>query len=136
PVAGAERPCAGAYGIVFDRPGRRYAGAYAFGFWVGDTKPPRVRLLTRRVTDNDIRLRITDAGSGVDARRLHATIDGSRVAIHYRKGIGRISIGYVTRNGRHTIAVSVSDYQETKNMENTGPILPNTTRFRGTFVSR
>jgi subtilisin family serine protease len=136
PVAGAERPTAGFYDVVFDTPSRRYAGAYTFRFWIGDTKPPRVRLLTRTVTDNDIRFRVTDRGSGVDPRTLSATIDGDGVPVRYRNGIGRISIGYVTGSGRHTITLRVSDYQEAKNMENTGPILPNTTRFRGTFVSR
>ena len=28
--------------------------------------------------------------------------------------------------GKHTVTLSASDYQETKNMENVGPILPNT----------
>jgi len=56
--------------------------------------------------------------------------------VRYRNGIGRISVGNVTRAGRHIVMVRVSDYQEAKNMENTGPILPNTTTFRGTFLSR
>jgi subtilisin family serine protease len=135
-VAGAERPDAALYDIVFDTPSRRYAGAFTFRFWVGDTKPPHVRLLTKRVRDNDILLRITDAGSGVDPSSLHATLDGSAVPVRYRHGIGRISVGYVSRAGRHTVTVRVSDYQEAKNMENTGPILPNTASFRGTFLSR
>jgi hypothetical protein len=88
------------------------------------------------VADNDIRLRVTDAGSGVDPSTFHATLDGTQVPVRYRKGVGRISVGYVTRAGRHTLTVRVSDYQESKNMENTGPILPNTASFRGTFVSR
>jgi hypothetical protein len=29
-----------------------------------------------------------------------------------------------------------ADYQETKNMENTGPVLPNTRTFRARFVVR
>jgi hypothetical protein len=32
--------------------------------------------------------------------------------------------------------VRASDYQETKNMENTGPILPNTRTLRATFTIR
>jgi hypothetical protein len=136
PVAGAERPDRGLYDIVFDTPSRRYAGPFAFRLWIGDTKPPHVRLLTKRVADNDIRLRVTDAGSGVDPSTFHATLDGTQVPVRYRKGVGRISVGYVTRAGRHTMTLRVSDYQESKNMENTGPILPNTASFRGTFVSR
>jgi hypothetical protein len=136
PVAGADRPDAGSYDVVFDTPNRRAAGRYTFRFWIGDTKPPRVRLLTKLVRDNDIRLRISDAGSGVDPRTLHATLDGRDVPIRYRKSVGRISVGYLTRNGRHTVTLRVADYQEAKNMENTGAILPNTTSFRGTFTSR
>jgi hypothetical protein len=36
--------------------------------------------------------------------------------------------------GRHTLRFQVSDYQETRNMENVGPILPNTRIVQTTFV--
>ena len=36
----------------------------------------------------------------------------------------------------HRVTFQVSDYQETKNMENVGPILPNTRTFSATFVVR
>ena len=36
--------------------------------------------------------------------------------------------------GRHTLRFQVSDYQETRNMENVGPILPNTRILQTTFV--
>ena len=38
--------------------------------------------------------------------------------------------------GRHTIVVHASDYQETKNMENVPPILPNTATLRATVTVR
>jgi hypothetical protein len=36
--------------------------------------------------------------------------------------------------GRHKIVVTVSDYQETKNMEDVPPILPNTSRLATTVT--
>ena len=38
--------------------------------------------------------------------------------------------------GQHRLVFRASDYQETKNMENTGPILPNTRTFSARFVVR
>jgi hypothetical protein len=38
--------------------------------------------------------------------------------------------------GRHRLLFEASDYQETKNMENVPPILPNTASLRATFTVR
>jgi hypothetical protein len=38
--------------------------------------------------------------------------------------------------GTHRLSVTVADYEETKNMEDVGPILPNTRTFTATFVVR
>ena len=38
--------------------------------------------------------------------------------------------------GRHQIVLSVSDYQEAKNMEDVPPILPNTARLATTVTVR
>ena len=38
--------------------------------------------------------------------------------------------------GRHTLVLQVSDYQESRNMENVGPILGNTRTLRARFVVR
>jgi hypothetical protein len=134
PVAGAERPDAGLYDVVFDTRSRRAAGRYTFRFWIGDTTPPRVRLLAKRVTRSGVLFRVGDGGSGVDPRSLHATVDGAAVPVRYRKGIARIPGRIFGRSGRHTVTLRVSDYQETKNMENTGPILPNTRLVSRTVV--
>src|SRR4029453_11378070 len=50
PVAGAIRPSAGSYDVVFDSPAvatpsGRGPGRYTFRFWVNDVMPPTVRLL-------------------------------------------------------------------------------------------
>jgi subtilisin family serine protease len=136
PAAGAVRPDAGAYDIVFDTPSRRAAGKFSFRFWIGDTKPPRLRLLTRSVrAGGSLRVRVTDAGSGVDPASLHATVDGRGVAVRYRRGQATISTRALGR-GRHQLRLRASDYQEAKNMENAGPILPNTSRLSVRVVVR
>jgi subtilisin family serine protease len=136
PAAGAVRPDPGSYDIVFDTPNRRAAGKFTFRFWINDTTPPRVRLLTRTVREGGlVRLRITDAGSGVDPRSRHATIDGHDVGVGFAHGRARISTLLLSR-GRHRLVFRISDYQEAKNMENAGPILPNTRRLSTSFVVR
>src|SRR5438874_1104557 len=136
PAAGAVRPDAGAYDIVFDTPSRRAAGKFRFRFVIGDTKPPRMRLLTRSVrAGGALPVAVTDAGSGVDPASVHATLDGRGVAVRYRRGRATISTRSLGR-GSHRLVVRASDYQEAKNMENSGPILPNTRRVSTTFVVR
>ena len=136
PVAGAIRPDAGSYDVVFDTPNRATAGAFTFRFWVNDTRPPRFHLVTRRVRRGRfVVVRITDGGSGVDPGAVHTVVDGAGVAANFRKGRVRISSSGL-RPGRHTLVVRASDYQEAKNMENSGPILPNTARLQARFVVR
>jgi subtilisin family serine protease len=136
PTAGAVRPDRGSYDIVFDTRNRKAAGKFTFRFWIGDTTPPRVRLLSRTVRANGaLRLRVTDGGSGVDPKSAHATIDGEDVGVGFRQGIADLST-LLLRPGRHRLVFRISDFQETKNMENTGPILPNTRQLRTTFVVR
>jgi subtilisin family serine protease len=134
PAAGAIRPRAGAYDIVFDTPSRGAAGKFSFRFWIGDTKPPRLRLLTRNVRPGgSLRLRLTDAGSGIDRASIRATVEGAGMAVRYGRGIATISTRAL-RRGRHRLVFRASDYQEAKNMENSGPILPNTRRMSARFT--
>ena len=54
---------------------------------------------------------------------------------------GRLAAGQVRtrprlRKGRHVLRLQISDYQETRNMENVGPILPNTRILTTSFVVR
>jgi subtilisin family serine protease len=136
PTAGAVRPDAGAYDIVFDTRSRREAGRFTFRFWIGDTKPPTIRLLTPHVRKGAaVRAAVTDAGAGVDPSTVHATVDGAPATAHYRAGRVRISTAGLD-SGRHSLVIRASDYQESKNMENTGPILPNTANRRLRFVVR
>jgi hypothetical protein len=136
PTAGAVRPDPGSYDIVFDTPSRRASGKFTFRFWINDTTPPRVRLLTRTVRAGGlVRLAVTDRGSGVDPRSRHATIDGEDVGVGLGRGRASLST-LLLAPGRHRLVLRISDYQETKNMENSGPILPNTRQLKTTFVVR
>jgi hypothetical protein len=78
-----------------------------------------------------------DNGSGIDARFVRLVVDGSLRSARYDAGQQLITASLRgLRRGRHTFRLLVSDYQETKNMENVPRILPNTSRLQGAFVVR
>ena len=77
PVAGAVRPSAGTYYVVFDSPDAAGAGTYRFRFWIDDVKPPAAAIVSRKVRRGDpIRVTVTDGGSGIDVSSIEATLDG------------------------------------------------------------
>jgi subtilisin family serine protease len=126
PAVGAVLPKPGSYDFVFDTPVGAKPGKFTFRVWVNDTTPPRIRLLTRSVrAGQPIRLAVTDAGSGVDPASISATIGSRRPETTLKRGILSIPTRGVPAGARR-LAITVSDYQETRNMENVGPILPNT----------
>jgi subtilisin family serine protease len=129
-IAGAILPAPGLYSISFDTTGVQRAGKFTFRFWVNDTTPPRLRVTSRR---GAIVVTATDAGSGVDPGSIEATLDGHAVPAKLAAD-GTIRIAATP--GRHTLSVTASDYQETKNMEDVGPILPNTATLRASVVVR
>jgi subtilisin family serine protease len=137
PVSGVVSPAAGVYAVVFDSPTRGGAGRFRFRFWVNDTTPPRVRLLTSSIRAGGMLLAsASDRGAGVDPRAVFVKIDsGPLLEASYRSGRIRMPIGSLTR-GRHQLTLQVSDYQECKNMENVPRILPNTTVVSATFTVR
>jgi subtilisin family serine protease len=136
PAAGAVRPLPGSYDIVFDGPSRGTAGAFRFRYWVNDTKPPSLRLASPSVPrGTPLRIRATDAGSGVDPRTVVAMVDRAQVTGELAAGVLRIPTGSLSR-GRHRLELQVSDYQESRNMENATAILPNTARLTTTVVVR
>ncbi len=138
PVVGVFRPAPGAYDLVFDTPSRRRAGAFSFRFWVNDTRPPSLRLLTPTVTaGTPLRLAVHDAGSGVDPRSLFARIDNRFRGIRFdpARGLVEVATGGLSR-GRHRLLFNAADYQETKNTEDGAKTLPNTRRLLTTFRVR
>ncbi len=125
-AAGAVRPLAGSYDIVFDSATVAGAGRFSFRFWINDTTPPAARLERARVPrGTPIRVRVTDAGSGIDASTVAVRIDGKTRAVTVRDGTVLIASDDL-KPGRHGLRLQISDYQESRNMENVPPILPNT----------
>jgi subtilisin family serine protease len=131
-VAGVALPGPGVYDVVFDTPRGARAGAFRFRFWQGDVQPPSVRVLGVRA--RFFELAVTDGGSGIDPQSFQARIDGDLVAVSYEKGVARLPLASIAR-GRHALSFTVSDYQETKNMENVARILPNTRTVRASFLA-
>jgi subtilisin family serine protease len=134
PVVGAVLPDPGVYDFVFDTPTGKRPGPFSFRFWVNDTTPPSIRLLDRTaVVGHPIRFAVRDAGSGVDPYSLAVTVGSAHVRFTYARGILSIPTASLAPGTRH-VTVTAADYQETKNMEDVGPVLPNT-RVLGTTVT-
>jgi subtilisin family serine protease len=129
-VSAVVLPTAGWYDVVFDTAGGS-GGPFTFRYWVNDTKPPRLAV---RSAKGSIVVSAVDTGAGVDPSSIVATVDGKKAAARYSAASGSITIA-ATR-GRHTLVLGVADYQETKNMENVPPVLPNTATLRTSVVVR
>jgi hypothetical protein len=67
-----------------------------------------------------------------------AKVDGrSAPNTSYSRARGRLTVTLPTlAAGKHTLVLQVSDFQESKNMEDVARILPNTRTFRATFLTR
>jgi len=136
PVVGAIMPAPGSYDVVFDTPAGAKPGKFTFRVWLNDVKPPVVHLLTRVVRrGKPIRVAISDLGSGVDPRSIVLNVDALRPHTVFKRGVLSIPSASLSR-GTHRLKLVVSDYQEAKNMENVGPILPNTRSFAATITVR
>ncbi len=134
-VAGAVLPAAGAYDIVLEATGKR-PGPFTIRWWLNDTTPPTLRLLPMK--GDDVEITAADSGSGVDPSSITAFVDGSATPATWSAGTFHIRL----TPGRHRLVVRVSDYQETKNMEDILPngqgtsVTPNTATLRATVVAR
>ncbi|MFL5959864.1 MAG: S8 family peptidase [Gaiellaceae bacterium] len=138
-VVAAVLPDPGPYDVVFDTPTGAKPGAFTFRFWVDDTAPPSIRLLDRTVrVGRPIRFAVRDSGSGVDPASLGARLGGAGVRVNrlaYAHGVLSIRTTGLPP-GRVAVAVQASDYEETKNMEDVGPVLPNTRLLHTTVTLR
>jgi subtilase family protein len=130
-VAGVVLPEPGTFDVVFDSPARSAHGSFTFRFWIDDTTPPSVRVLPS--SNGVVRIAVRDGGAGVDPQSLHAIVDGHTRAVSFANGVARIS---GLDRGSHSLVFRASDYQETKNMEDIGPILPNTRTLKTTVSVR
>ena len=114
---------------------RPLPGAYVLRSWVNDVTPPKIRLLTRRVTAGrpTIIARVTDNGAGVDPLSLviayHRVLVGA-VVYDPVSGIALFPLPNAAPKipkGRTRVVVSASDFQEAKNVDSIGDeIMPNT----------
>ena len=135
PVSGAVLPAPGDYDVVFDSGTPAGAGAFTFRFWINDTTPPRLRLISTR--GRRLRVRAVDSGAGIDPRFVHLSVDGDARTARYDAGRNEITASLKgLRRGRHRLTLRVSDYQEPKNMENVPKILPNTAQLHAAFRVR
>jgi subtilisin family serine protease len=125
-IAGVVLPAHGTYDVVFDTH-TATPTPFTFRYWVNDVTPPRLRVLSTRA---DILVSAVDRGSGVDPASIVVRVDGKAAAATYRDGRIRIP----AQAGRHTLSLTVSDYQEAKNMEDVPPVLPNTTTLTRSVV--
>src|SRR5262245_19018335 len=135
PVAGGVLPAPGVYDVVFDSGMAAGAGAFTFRFWIGDTTPPRLKLISAR--GRRLRVRAVDKGAGIDPQFIRLSVDGSARSARYDAGRNEITASLKgLRRGRHRFTLVVSDHQEPKNMENVPKILPNTARLHAAFTVR
>jgi hypothetical protein len=121
---GAILPKPGAYDFVFDTPAGGKPGPFRFRFWINDLAPPRVRVIG--APPGRIRLALTDAGAGVDPGSIALHVDGKLAKYTFARGILTVP---GSARGVHRVSLTVADFQEPKNMEDIGPVLPNTRRF-------
>ena len=128
PVSGVVLPSPGNYDVVFDTRSAAVAGPFRFRFWLNDTTPPTIRVVSTRGAK--VSVSITDAGAGVDPESISASLDGRSIVLRYHDG----HLVLKTPPGRHLLIVTASDYQELKNMEDVAAIKPNTATLRETVV--
>jgi len=125
-VSAVVLPASGLYDVVFDSPRTASPGGFSFRFWIGDATPPRVRLLSG---GRSAVFAVTDRGAGVDPGAFRARVDGRSRSVRFSGGRAYVSLAGLPRRA-HTVVLTTADFQETKNMEDVGPILPNTRTVR------
>jgi subtilisin family serine protease len=129
PVSAVLFPRAGTLYVVVDSSADARPGPYRLRLWVNDVTPPHVTFLP----GPGLRLRVTDTGSGVDFAGMRLAVDGHRPPLHVDAARGIVTAR--VRPGRHHVALSVGDWQETKNSENADPrALPNTAIIQRTVA--
>jgi subtilisin family serine protease len=139
-AAGAEFPRQKAFYVSVDSgvdafSGRRLAGPYLLRAWINDLRPPRLQLLTTRVSAGrpTIVTRAVDAGAGVDPLSLVIGYRRALVGAAFYDPVSGVAIfplpkaAPTVRKGRTRLLMSASDFQETKNVNTSGNnIMPNT----------
>jgi minor extracellular serine protease Vpr len=139
-TAGASFPKVQRFYVSVDSGSDRFTnrslpGRYVLRSWINDTRPPKLRLLTKRVAAGRPTLvaKVTDAGSGVDPLSLVIAYRGVLVgALLYDPDSGVAIFPLPSQaakipTGRTRAVLRGSDFQEAKNVTSAGnEILPNT----------
>ena len=139
-AAGASFPKVQRFWIAVDSSSdafthRPLPGAYVLRSWVNDVTPPKIRLLTRRVTAGrpTIVARVIDKGAGVDPLSLVIAYRGVLVGAVVYDPVTGIALFPLPKaaakipKGRTRAVVTASDFQEAKNVDSVGDeIMPNT----------
>ena len=66
--------------------------SFRFRFWVDDQRPPTARLLGSTARAGVVRVRVSDAGSGVDPRSIDATVDGNAQRVRLAGGVATVDV--------------------------------------------
>jgi hypothetical protein len=119
PAAGLDFPPAGDWYVSVESPPRS-AGRYRIKLWANDRTPPVVRALGQVVRDGRrlLRVRITDAGSGVNAGGILVSGDGiSHRSLRFdgRTGIATVDVTRL-QPGTHAVRIRAPDLAETKDV--------------------
>jgi subtilisin family serine protease len=144
-AAGVVFPPAGRYYVVVDSgrdpfTNRSLAGRYVLRSWVNDVKPPNVKVLTTRISAGrpSIVARVGDAKSGVDPLSLLLLVGTAQIGATRFDAETGIAVFPIPREenplraGTEFLRVVASDFQEAKNIADTGPgsnPMPNTKFF-------
>ncbi|MER3409530.1 MAG: hypothetical protein C4306_05375 [Thermoleophilia bacterium] len=143
-AAGAVLAPPGRYYVVVDSgrdpfTGRSLARPYVLRSWVNDVRPPRARLVTRRLSAGlpTIVARFTDGQSGVDPLSLLLELKGRQIGPFFydpQTGLAAFSLPRDLprlNEGPAFMRLIGSDFQEAKNTNVEGEsLMPNTT-FEG-----
>jgi minor extracellular serine protease Vpr len=122
--------------------GKSLAGAYVLRAWTNDVTPPRLRLLTTRVTSGrpTVVVRTIDTQSGVDPYSLVLGYEGVLVAPVAYDPLSGLAIfplprsAPALRSGRLRMRFASSDFQEAKNIDTPGTnLMPNTRTVASTL---
>jgi subtilisin family serine protease len=136
-VSGLLVPGPGRYFVVVEtRPGHK-PGPYRLRLWINDRTPPSITHVPHVVTRSadGLTFHVADSGSGVSAADLVVRVDGTQEETTVSSaGQVRVRIGRLS-SGRHSLVISASDLQETKNSENASALaLPNTRTVHTAFT--
>ena len=139
-AAGAAFPLQKQYYVAVDSASDPFThaslpGRYELRSWQNDLKPPVARVLTLRVAAGrpTIVARVLDAKSGVDPLSLTIAYNGALVGASLYDPVSGLAVfslppvAPTIRAGKTRLAITASDFQESKNLATIGSdLMPNT----------